>query len=208
MANTTKKTKTKKSNANGVRGRSAVQKVQRSPYFMGSIVVIILLASIVLGSWAIRTTVQATTQARLDRIEAIYADLQLDQDQYRVLETKVFGDKREYKNDPTRTHSSYIRYVYGDTVDNAVQHFDEKIRSNGFTFLEEPYPGITTKEYHYKAESGEYLRLVVASKVYEDARFNAEVLNESIPATIDQSAVMSQAPAVVTIRVNLDDNNE
>lgn len=189
--------------------RTTTKREKRSSFLVVAVAVIVILSVIVLGSWGIKATIDANNQARLDRIKDIYTSLQLNEDDYKVVEADVFGEKRAYEWDAGRSYSSVIRYVHGDTVNNTFNELDEKIRSAGFTFVDEPYPSLPSKQYHYKSEKGEYVRLTVSSKVYDDASFNASVLNKSIPAAIDQDkAVFNQAPANVTIKVNLDDNNE
>ena len=182
----------------------------QSPLFFGVVLFIAALSIVVLGSWAIRAVIDSNNQARLERIEAIYASLELDDDQYRMTSTNVFGEKRAYDWDAGRSYSSSVEYVHGDTVTNTVNALDEKIKAAGFTRIDEPYPGmLAEKQYHYKSENGAYIRLKVSSKMYEDAAFNASVMNESIPAAVDQDpAELDKAPAVVTIKVNLDNNNE
>lgn len=202
----TSKVSTKKTTSKTSR---TAKRDKQSKLFLSAVVVIVLLSVIVLGSWAIRSVINANNQARLDRIQSIYSSLDLNQDQYRVTSSEVFGDKRTYEWDKDRSQSSWVEYVHGDTVTNTLNQLDEKIRAAGFEFIDEPYPGISEKQYHYKSDKGEYIRLKVASKPYEDASFNASIMNQSAPDPTDQDkSLLDQAPALVTIKVNLDNNNE
>lgn len=145
-------------------------------------------------------------QARLDRINNVYASLNLGE-KYPVESSDVFGDKRVYDGDKSRTHASRIDYVHADTVSNTVADLDAKIKAAGFTFVNEPYPGSTSIQYHYKSTDGAYVQLTVFSKQYQDALRNGIIMgrdNEAAVRGMDKNA----GPAHVIIKVNLDDNNE
>lgn len=175
--------------------------------FSGIIFLIAAGALVVLGSWGIQTVIQANNNARLTRIEAIYKSLDLD-DTYQVTRTNVFGDKRPYEQDKSRSYSSEIEYVHADTVKNTVAALDTKIKAAGFSFFEEPYPGSTFVEYHYKSAKGEYVRLNVESKPYVDAIRNSFLMNKDKTPESVFAMDKDAGPANVTIKVNLDDNNE
>lgn len=162
-------------------------------------------AVVVLALFTAQAFIRHQEQARLDRINAIYASLNLD-DTYVPVYTNVFGDKRVYEWDKDRSYSSVINYVKADTVSNTVAELDAKIKAAGFGFIDEPYPGTTSTQYHYKSPNGEYIRLTVASKPYWDATSNASIMNQSLDNfdSMDTNA----GPAKVIIKVNLDDNNE
>ncbi len=183
---------------------------QVSRRLLVSVVLVASLAVITLGWLGIRAWNTAQVAARFDRIEAIYADFNLDQDQYQLQSSNVFGDKRPYEGGQAgegRTFSSSKQYQRGTTVSEAVADLDGKIKAAGFTYFEEPYPGSVNKQLHYKSTKGEYVRLSVSSKPYDDAWRNAALMGLSVPAnleTIDTNA----GPVNVTIKVNLDDNNE
>lgn len=182
---------------------------KRSALLLFLLAVIAILALVVLGWWAVSAWQKASVQGRLDRIEAIYASLQLDENTYAITNYNVFGDKRPYDYDKSRSQSSAIDYVHGDTVSATVTELDEKIKAAGFEYFEEPYPGSAFKQYHYKSSKNEYIRLTVVSKPYWDAIRNDAILNKNLgelitPDTFDTDA----APSNVTIKVNLDDNNE
>jgi len=146
-------------------------------------------------------------QARLDRIETVYSSINLD-DSYRIENSNVFGDKRVYEWDKGRTYSSSIEYVHADTVANTTADLDAKIKSAGFAFTEEPYPGSVYKQYHYKSVNGEYVRLTVSSKPYDDAVYNAFIMDKNLSGINLDAIDKNVGPSKVTIKVNLDDNNE
>lgn len=170
---------------------------------------IALLALVVLGWWGISALQKANVQSRLERIEAIYASLNLDPDAYAVTSYDVFGDKRPYDYDKSRSKASAVEYVHADAVGATVAELDEKIKSAGFAYLEEPYPGSAIKQYHYKSDKNEYVRLTVVSKPYWDAIRNDAILNKSFGELVTPDSFdTNMAPSNVTIKVNLDDNNE
>lgn len=145
-------------------------------------------------------------QARYARINEIYASLKIDDQTYLLKDSKVFGEKRLYDWDNSRSFSSAKYYTRGANVDVTAKDLDQKIKDAGFVFFDEPYPGSMQIQYHYKSDKGEYIRLSVSSKLRDDAFFNAHWMNKDLNATyeIDGNA----GPSNVTIKVNLDDNNE
>ena len=144
---------------------------------------------------------------RLDRINGIYTSLELD-NSYQLEKANVFGDMRVYEGDEGRTRSSERTYLHGDTVSNTVAQLDAKIKSSGFMFFDEPYPGAAQVQYHYKSSDGEYIRLSVASKQYEDAWRNAALMGQQKPSDDVFAMDKNAGPSRVTIKVNLNDNNE
>lgn len=182
---------------------------RRSNALTIAIAVIVLLAIVVLGSWGVKSVITMNNQARLDRIESIYSSLALSEEEYPVDTYNVFGEKRNYEWDSGRSYSSVVQYVHGDTVSKTFEELDAKIRKAGFSFVDEPYPGSVQKQYHYKSEKGEYLRLSVSSKLYDDAIRNAAIMGEDIATVVDDfTEGTDKGPANVVIKVNLDDNNE
>lgn len=176
---------------------------------MTAIWFIAIFSIIMIASWAIGGIINANNQARLDRIEAIYANLKLDTDEFQVTHQNVFGDKRVYEWDEGRSYSSVVKYVYGDTVTNTFDKLDSKIREAGFKFVDEPYPGAMAKQYHYKSENGEYVRLTVSSKLYDDVMRNTAIMKEDFTAAVEAASKNVDAgPSNIVIKVNLDDNNE
>lgn len=145
-------------------------------------------------------------ERRLSRINEIYASLNIDDQQYLFKDQLVFGDKRVYEWDKSRSYSSYKSYTRGENVDTVVADLDRKIEAAGFTELENPYPGALIIQKHYKSPKNEYVRLTVSSKPRDDAFFNAHWMKQdiSVPGAMDANV----GPSNVTIKVNLDDNNE
>jgi len=172
--------------------------------FLVAVATVVVLAYI-----ANNVVVSQENKTRLDRINGIYASLELDNKEYTHQNADVFGGKRVHEADASRTYSSKIDYRHADTVSNTVAELDAKIKAAGFEFIEEPYPGSDYVQYHYKSAKGEYIHLTVQSKPYQDALYNAEVMNsdKEVPESVyamDKNA----GPSNVTIKVNLDDNNE
>jgi len=206
MATTKKKTTPKKlSNSKNAKNSARPWSWRFSLITIG--IYTIAVTTVVIGALvASNAIITQYNKDRLSRIDAVYTSLKLD-DSFKVQDVSVFGDKRVYASDKSRTYSSEIDYIHGDTVSNTVAKLDEKIKAAGFTFVNEPYPGAVSTQYHYKSANGEYIRLTVSSKLYDDATTNAYAMNEdtsSIISKLDKNA----GPANVIIKVNLDDNNE
>ncbi len=152
--------------------------------------------------------ISQNNKERLERINDIYASLDVGDD-YTHQNANVFGDKRVYDWDAGRSYSSQVDYRHADTVSNTVADLDAKIKAAGFEFIDEPYAGSVFVQYHYKSAKGEYIRLNVESKPYADAWYNAAVMNKDMEVPDSVYAMDKNAgPSNVTIKVNLDDNNE
>lgn len=219
---TTKKTHTTKKvtprKKTGVSSASSkvtsTKKTPQSTWRLYSVAVGIFLVAVtsvvVIAFLASNIVVAQTISDRLSRIKNIYASLQLNDEAYTVTYANVFGDKRPYEGEmgkEGRTYSSQITYSHGDSVSNTVAELDKKIKAAGFVFKEEPYPGSTYVQYHYKSAAGEWIRLTVSSKPYSDAFYNAQSMGKEVPQSVyemDKNA----GPSEVVIKVNLDDNNE
>ena len=146
-------------------------------------------------------------QQRLSQIQTVYKNLNLG-DSYVAQKTNLFGDKRVYEWDKSRTYSSSIEYVHAATVSETVKDLDAKIKATGFEFINEPYPGGVSTQYHYKSANGEYLRLTVSSKPYDDAVQNAFILDKNATNNLRDKYDINAGPSNVVIKVNIDDNNE
>lgn len=206
---TTKKTSTSRKSS-----KSKNAKAQARPWsWRFSILTIgiyaIAVTTVVLAALFVANVVSAQqNKVRLERIEDIYSSLELPES-YAVEHADVFGDKRKYEWDDGRSYSSRIEYVNADTVSATVSDLDKRIKASGFEFVDEPYPGNEiNKQYHYKSENGEYIRLTVYSKVYHDALRNALIMNKEFPLSELDSIDKNAGPASAIIKVNLDDNNE
>jgi hypothetical protein len=175
-------------------------------------VVGILLLSFLTGAFGYQLRdsqvngVNAPINTRKDRITAIYKSLNLNDD-YQLQSSNIFGDKRVYSWDKSRTYASSQTYERGADVQTTVAELRKAIQAAGFDYFEEPYPGSTFTELHFKSVRSEYLRLTVSSKPRDDALRNDELMTKTVSAAtiaLDPNA----GPSNVIIKVNLDDNNE
>ena len=162
---------------------------------------ILVIAAILSATTVIRA---ATDVVRLHRINAIYSSLHIGNDYYMSSES-VFGDKRVYSYDKGRTMSSSKIYEHDANVDTTVADVRTKIEAAGFKYFEEPYPGSAQIELHFESKDHHYIRLTVASTRREAA---AETGDMNILAAYDHAHSFNEGPSTVTIKVNLDDNNE
>jgi hypothetical protein len=147
-------------------------------------------------------------QPREARIVEIYKSLDIG-DEYRLESSDISGQKKVYEWDPGRSYSSSIELIRGLTVEKTFAELDAKITAAGFTKFDEPYAGSLAMQYHYKSKGGEFIRLSVSSKLRDDAFTNFSLMNpgSEVPDTafsLDPNA----GPSSVTLKVNLDDNNE
>ncbi len=168
-------------------------------------VIILALVALIVASIVVAQSIAASHIAeRKDRIESIYASLNLGDGLVKE-QVNIFGDKRPYEWDKSRSYSSSVTYVSPKPVDETFAELDAKIRAAGFEMFDEPYPGSVNKQYHYK-KGGAYVRLSVSSKLRDDAFFNTHWTDGDTTQldSIDPNA----GPSNVTIKVNLDDNNE
>ncbi len=159
----------------------------------------------VLGSWA---HTFFFIQPREARIVEIYQSLDLG-DEYRLENIDISGQKKAYEWDANRSYSSSAALIRGLSVSETFSELDKKITAAGFVKIDEAYPGSLAKQYHYKSEKGEYIRISVTSKVRDDAIVNYTVLNPDTSTPAEILAIdPNVGPSNVTIKVNLDDNNE
>lgn len=177
--------------------------------FLGFILLIVAMV-VVLAVYYITPRLQ--NMARYERITEIYDSLGINEQAdvnaqgYLLKDSKVFGEKRVYEWDKSRTYSSAKFYTRGANVDVTAADLDKKIKDAGFVYFDEPYPGSMQIQYHYKSEKGEYIRLSVDSKPRADAFFNTFWMKGDM-ATLD-GLDPNAGPSNITIKVNLDDNNE
>ncbi len=164
-------------------------------------------SAVVIALYVANSVTTQHTQARVDRINAIYASLNLDSS-YIVQNSSIFGEKKVYDWDKSRSYASFVTYIHPETVDATSSELDGKIKAAGFAFIDEPYKGGAYVQYHYKSEQGEYIRLNVSSKPRDDAIQNAFLMNRNeIPDSVYEIDT-NAGPSTVVIKVNLDDNNE
>lgn len=202
---TSKKTSVKKGavKARPLTGRFYVVTIGIFVVAVTTVVVIGLLASSVIA--------KSTAKERLSQIKGVYKSLQLENsDGPRViaLESDVFGDKRVHSWDTSRTVASSKQYLYGDTVSNTTAALDAKIKAAGFDFIKDDSSanGVFVR-YEYRSADNGYLRLTVVSEQFLDTSQNEVAMGRSaVPALekLDTNA----GPARVTVKVNLDANND
>lgn len=139
---------------------------------------------------------------RRHRIEAIYQSLELGDD-YRIAKSDIFGDKRVYSWDKSRSFSSSVEYGRNANVSETFDDLKTHIEAAGFKQIEGPNYGAAARQDHYRNDQGEYIRVSVWSKAFSDAIVYGSSMPE--PHSPKQTEI---GPAYVTIKVNLDDNNE
>jgi len=165
--------------------------------------ILIAGAIIAVGGWFAQNAYEdMTNNNRETRIRAIYDSLKLGKE-YTVTSEDIFGDRRPYLNDETRTKSSQRTYVHSADVDITAAAVRNYIEKAGFAFVNEPYPTLAGVQYHFKNDKNEYIRLNVSSKVRDEA-----LRDQSNPQSEDYSIDPYDGPSNVLIKVNLDDNNE
>jgi hypothetical protein len=174
------------------------QKYQKSIY---SIAIVLAAVSISIGIFFLVTDIIPSAN-RAARINNIYNSLAVGDD-YTVVTSNIFGKKRVYEWDTNRSYSSSKTYAHDADVDATVANLRQKIEAAGFTYFEEPYPGSTYVQLHFKSEQNEYVRLTVSSKP-RDAALREDTSTSAPGFSIDPNT----GPSNVTIKVNLDDNNE
>jgi hypothetical protein len=91
-------------------------------------------------------------------------------------------------------------------VTDAFDFFNKAIVAAGYTPVQDAHPDSVAKERIYKTPRGEYVYLDVVSKLRTDAFQNQVWMGST---TNDFSKIDPNAgPATVTLKVNLDDNDE
>lgn len=139
---------------------------------------------------------------RKEQILTIYDSLHLG-DKYNEVRYNVFGDKRVYVWDDNRTSSSSIEYTRSDTPQNTLADLKQRIEAAGFSPAGSAYVGSPSPQYYYKNDAGNYIRVQVTSKYVQDATMYR--LDTAADPLLNHK---DEAPTYVTIKVNLDDNNE
>lgn len=171
------------------------------------IYVVAVTAIIVIGFLTAHIIAKNSSTQRLGRINEIYSSLNLS-NEYAVQSSDVFGEKRVYTWDKDRTKASTVTYIRGNTVSNTVAEIDAKIKAAGFTYVETEQPAAKRAQYQYKSPEGEYIHLRVTSKPYRDALENASAMSLNPQSEAIQNMDRNAGPSRVTVKVNLDDNNE
>lgn len=168
-----------------------------------AVIVFVLFALISMSAYLVdRMIVARDNQIRYDQISQIYESLGLD-DSYRIDQTDVFGDKRVYDWDKDRSYSSSVTYGHNATVSATFDDLKKRVEAAGFTYFETAYDGSVAKQLHFKNDKGQYVRVSVVTKLAHDMQLYG------VPSVTDwNKADHNAAPSYVTIKVNLDDNNE
>lgn len=166
-------------------------------------VLVFLFFAMATMSWYLidRMIVSRANQTRYDHIAAIYTSFNLG-DSYRIAASNVFGDKRVYSWDKGRTYSSSIEYGHNDTVRNTFADLEKKVEAAGFSFVQTEYADSVAQINEYKNSDGAYVRVSVETREVNDMSIYGA------PASVSDISDTNAAPSYVTIKVNLDDNNE
>jgi len=189
--------------------KKSLKKIQyrKEHYIFGALILVIALAAIsVLAYQAVQFLNTQQDRQRLERIEAIYSTIPTPEQTY-FYEEDIFGDKRPYDYDSGRSKSSEKTFVVAARVDETFARFDTLIKDAGYTPIGDPYPGSLQPQRHYKTDKGEYIRLSVSSKLRDDAG-SSEILMKGEFSEDFFKIDPNAGPSRVTIKVNLDDNNE
>jgi hypothetical protein len=182
--------------------RKNLTKNKKNIIKIASITVVVIVAAAAICLYTVPTI---NNGMRKDRITSIFNSLKLDDKNYSLTYESIFGDKRVYSWDSGRSYSSQKTYIRGANVDTTVAELKQAIDKTDFKFYQEPYPGSTEFMYIYKSPNNEYLRVSVSSKARNDDFFNRNKMG--LP-TNDITTSPNAGPSDVTIKVNLDDNNE
>lgn len=206
-------------NSKGANSYMAKKKLTRKKHFSANDTHILLRKSVVVYAFIVfilfilvslsaytiyNISVAYTNKSRLDRIERIYNSLKLG-DEYRVAKSDVFGDKRIYSWDESRTYASTVEYGHNDTTANTFADLTTKLKAAGFSQFEDIYGGMA-RQLHFKNTQNEYVRVSVVPKDWQDTIIYGTATPNDMPATLENPS--SASPVYVTIKVNLDDNNE
>jgi hypothetical protein len=169
---------------------------------------IILISAIVfiIGSLVAITSYvlvpRVMNESRKSRILETYAKINVS-DEYGLRSQNVFGEKRVYEWDKSRTYSSSEDFIRGKNVDDTVKDLQTRVTKAGFKLIDHPYPF----QWQYKSDDGIYVRFDVLSKPRTEYFQNQSIMKEAASSSSDQIDP-NTGPSLVTLKVNLDDNNE
>ena len=147
-------------------------------------------------------SVHRSNNDRLERIQNVYSTINLD-DSYRTAKSDLFGDKRVYSWDKNRTYSSSTEYGHNDTPTNTRTELIKKIEKAGFVKVGSAYEESTNPQDYFKNSDGTYIRISVTSRYVQNAMTYGD-FSDTDPLINHKD----EAPSYVTVKVNLDDNNE
>ncbi|MFY9228032.1 MAG: hypothetical protein WAO28_01755 [Candidatus Microsaccharimonas sp.] len=163
---------------------------------------IALIVALVLTLVLTQLVPYSQNTARKQRILNIYSSLNLGDD-YILQGCDIFGDKRIYSWDDGRSYSSSCTYIRAANVDTTITELKKANTDAGYVLFDESYGG---GQQHFKTAKNEYIRVGVTSKSRDDAYQNAFLTGQSTEPAANMD--MNAGPSNVTIKVNLDDNNE
>ena len=165
--------------------------------------IFILFALVCLGVYALVGIIkERQDNVRLDRIHQIYRSIDLD-DSYRAVKSEIFGDKRVYQWDKGRTYASTVEYGRNATAAETYADLEKRITAAGFAPAGSAYENSVAEQRYYKSQDGEYIRVAIKSGSYQ----NSLVYGTTLPSA-EEINRRDTTPVYVTIKVNLDDNNE
>ena len=167
------------------------------------IIALLAVAVIAMAGYAgLRLMKVNTNKARLSEIIAIYDSMNLGES-YQPISYNIFGDKRVYEYDKGRTFASEVEFGHNATPADTRVDLRKKVEAAGFTFVQTEYEGSIQPIDEFKNSKGNYVRIGVMSRSARDAIYYSNADGEG--PFIDTS---DQSPAHISIKVNLDDNNE
>lgn len=168
-----------------------------------ALLVFVLFVSLALSIFFInRLIVNKENNDRYDKIMSIYSSLKLD-DSYRPVSSNVFGDKRAYGWAAGRTYASSQLYARNTSPADTVADLKKRAQDAGFQYVQTEYDGSPNAIQEYKNDKGNWIRVGAESKTVHDA-YTFGTTNENDPLINHKD----ESPSYVTIKVNLDDNNE
>ena len=171
----------------------------------------VALAFIVAGSIYVLTSFATKLfyeAPRAARVHEIYDSLQLSATEFIYQGGAIAGERRLYKDDGTRSWSSYAHYLRGADVDTTVDELNRRITSIGFKEISRSDDRAAAVEIHYENDKSEFVRVIVHSKVRQEYFQNAELMGRSTEEIIANAVDPNAGPSKITIKVNLDNNNE
>lgn len=169
-----------------------------------AVLVFLLFAMLSMSIFLIdRLVANKANSDRYGKIMSVYQSLNLG-DSYREQKSDVFGDKRIYESDKSRTYASSIIYSHLATPTETMAAVHKQVVAAGFTYVQTEYADSIQPIQEFKNSEGVWIRVGTMSKSVYDMLF---VYNN---ATAEDPAInhKDEAPTYVTVKVNLDDNNE
>lgn len=174
------------------------------------VVFALALAFIVAGSIYVLSSMAAKLfyeMPRTARVREIYASLNLS-DQYIHEGGTIIGGQRLYREDGTRSWSSYQYYQRGAAVDVTVDDLTQRIQQAGFSVIDESSETSTIAMRQYKNDRGEYIKLTAESKPRLEYYQNALMMGIDPVTTAANAIDPNTGPVKIMLKVNLDNNRQ